>query len=222
MQSIKKYLRPLYVPIVQWYYAVYAGPQRYKNLFATIKTTKAKRIMEIGTWNGIRAEKMIAVAAKYNLAAEIEYYGFDLFEEMNDQLFNEELSKRPPAESVVADRLKATGVEIHLFKGNTLETLPEVVNNLPKMDFIYIDGGHSYETIANDWKYSEQLMHDDTVVIFDDYWLNREDGGCKLIIDALDRNVYNVWLSKELDVFDNKDFGTLEIRYAFVQKRKVE
>jgi predicted O-methyltransferase YrrM len=216
METIKNFLRPLYVPIANWYYVNYSGPQRYRNLFLTIQRTKAKRIMEIGTWSADRAIQMIKESRKYNSIEEIEYYGFDLFEEMNDETFKSEISKRPPLEADVYKKLTQTGAKISLYKGDTMKTLAEAVTALPKMDFIYIDGGHSHETIANDWKYSEMLMHENTIVIFDDYWLNREDGGCKKIIDSLDRQKYKVELSKQLDTFDNKDFGRLEIRYAIV------
>jgi hypothetical protein len=42
------------------------------------------------------------------------------------------------------------GAKIFLFKGDTREVLPKVVNTLPMMDFIFIDSGHSLETIEND------------------------------------------------------------------------
>lgn len=219
METVKKLFRPLYVPIAKWYYKNYSGPQRYKNLFRTIRALKAKKIMEVGTWTGSRATQMIKVAAEAFPITEISYYGFDLFEEMDDDKYVKEISKRPPTFAVVKEVLNKTGAQIVLFKGDTLTTMPEVVTSLPKMDFIYIDGGHNYETIANDWQCSEMLMHSKTVVIFDDYWLNREDGGCKKIIDSLDKQKYHVELSKELDVFDNKDFGRLEIRYAIVKLR---
>ena len=59
-----------------------------------------------------------------------------------------------------------------------MKTLPEVSKNLPQMDFIYIDGGHSLETIKNDWDYTKNLMHKGTIVLFDDYWQNKIDGIC--------------------------------------------
>lgn len=220
METLKKYLRPLYVPVANWYYKNYSGPQRYRNLFSTIDATHAKRIMEVGTWTGARALQMITEAKKFHLASEIEYYGFDLFEGMSEEVYKTEISKKPPTQKDVEDRLRISGAKISLFKGDTMVTMPSVCPALPKMDFIYIDGGHSYETIANDWNCSKMLMHESTVVIFDDYWLNRDDGGCKKIIDALDRNIYTISLSKELDTFDNGDFGKLEIRYAIVSLKK--
>lgn len=216
---LKKLLRPIYVPIANLHYNLFKAPRRYRNLFSTITDLKAKSILEVGTWNGNRAVEMIETAAKFNPFSEISYYGFDLFEALSDDTYKHEISKRPPTQEVVAELLDKTGANINLYQGDTMKTMPEVVPTLPKIDFIYIDGGHSYETIASDWKHSEMLMHDKTVVIFDDYWLNRSDGGCKKLIDSLNTAIYDVSLSKELDVFDNKDFGRLEIRYAIVKKK---
>jgi len=57
------------------------------------------------------------------------------------------------------------------------------------------------------------------VVIFDDYWRNREDAGCKVVVDHIDENVYTVEILKEIDVFNNADFGRLEISFARVTKK---
>jgi len=33
-----------------------------------------------------------------------------------------------------------------------------VINDLPKMDLVFIYGGHSIETIENDWRYTQKIM----------------------------------------------------------------
>lgn len=213
---LKNLLRPIYAPIANWHYDTFKGPRRYRHLYDQIKITGAKNILEIGVWNGVRAKKMLEVASEKNEISSLNYFGFDLFEEMDSDVYESEISKMPPSKADVQRLLSETGASINLYAGDTMKTLPAVVDSLPKMDFIYIDGGHSHETVANDWKYSEMLMHKDTVVIFDDYWENRDDGGCKRVIDALDRDKYQVDFSSELDTFENKDFGRLEIRYAIV------
>ena len=195
-------------------------PKRYKHLFQEIDRHKARRIMEIGTWNGDHALKMIETAKKHWSPPEIEYFGFDLFEDLDEETFKREISKRPPSMSEVREKLEKTGAKIRLYKGNTLDTLPEVLENLPKMDFIFIDGGHSIETIQNDWEHSRQLMHNGTVVIFDDYW-NMENAGCKKIIDSINRNEFVVEILQPTDKF-RKDWGILHINFVKVVKRTEE
>ena len=72
-----------------------------------------------------------------------------------------------------------------LIMGNTRKTLPKFKPERP-IDFVFIDGGHSVETIQSDWENVEKLMHENTVVIFDDYYDDTEKVGCKTIVDSLD------------------------------------
>ena len=189
--------------------------RRYKYLYDSIRTNRSKKILEIGLWDGAHALKMIKTA-KHLHGNAVEYYGFDLFEEMNDDTHKHEASKYPLSLENIKIKLERTGCHISLFKGYSQNTLPQAVPELPKMDLIFIDGGHSLETIASDWKYCELLMHEKTVVIFDDYW-NRDDVGCKTIIEKIDRNKYNVEILPIQDRF-NKDWGTLKINFVQVTK----
>jgi predicted O-methyltransferase YrrM len=197
----------------------YQRPRRYNALYAIADEIRPHRIMEIGTWIGERAERMIQTAQKYYPPQEIEYYGFDLFETMEAKKFAVEMSKQPPSQEEVEERLSKTGVRVHLYKGDTIEILPRVTEKLPNMDLIFIDGGHSIETIANDWKYASRLMGPQTVVVFDDYWPDRLDAGAKPIVDAIDREHYDVRLLPTVDVFLNSHFGRLVIQFAAVGKK---
>lgn len=173
--------------------------------------------MEIGTWNGNHAAKMIEKAKKYWLPEEIEYYGFDLFEDIDEEMIKAEVSKKPPSMNTVKEKLEKTGAKIILYKGNTLNILPEAIKNIPKMDFIFIDGGHSIKTIQNDWNYSKKLMHDKTVLIFDDYW-NMEGSGCNRVVDSIDRSEFSVEILQPTDKF-KKNWGILRINFVEVMKR---
>jgi hypothetical protein len=168
--------------------------------------------VEIGVWNGRHAEEMIKAAQVHS--SNVEYFGFDLFETIDPDLVD---CKVPSSEATVRARLEGTGAKIHLWKGDTELTLPVFVNTRPYVDFVFIDGGHSVETIASDWENIKKVMGDHTVVLFDDYW-NIESAGCKTVIDALDREKYNVEVLPAVDMFE-KDWGTLEIRFAKVQSR---
>ncbi len=195
--------------------------RRYQALFVEIERCKARRILEIGTWGGGRAVEMIRKAQEFS--DEVEYYGFDLFEQMTDEIHDIEVSKQPPAREEVQARLQETPARIRLFQGFTQETLPAALEELPPMDFIFIDGGHAPETVASDWKYCQQLMHDDTIVIFDDYWPEGYKGdrayGPQAIVDAIDRDQYEVEILPTTDRFE-KDWGPLIIQFARVTKRR--
>ena len=172
--------------------------------------------MEIGTWNGRHALQMIKEAQKNSSPEEIEYYGFDLFELLDSETYLKEFSKAPPTLETVRETLQQTNAKIYLYKGYTIDTLPKVINELPKMDFVFIDGGHSIETIQNDWKYVQEVMADKTTVIFDDYW-NREDAGCKRVIEGIDKTKFEVKILPIQDKF-KKEWGILKINFVQVNK----
>lgn len=193
-----------------WY-----GPKRYRYLFDTIRQQRSRKIMEIGTWNGRRSVEMITLAQQFHAPSEVEYYGFDLFEQMTPEIYDEELSKKPPTLSEVKTLLEATNARIQLFQGFTQATLPAAVSSLPKMGVIFIDGGHSIETIANDWRYCSQLMDARTIVMFDDYYFDRNDVGCKQVVEQIDRKEYRVEILPRRDRF-KKPWGVLSINFVKV------
>jgi predicted O-methyltransferase YrrM len=199
-----------------WYVVRLLRGYRYDQLFREIETQRPARIMEIGTWNGNNAKKMITTAAKFRGVTEIEYYGFDLFEGMTEALYEKEVSKVPPTLQQVEARLKQTGAKITLYKGNTNTVLPEVIERLPSMDLVFIDGGHSVTTIANDWNALAPQLGPETIVIFDDYWTNRTDAGCKPVVDSINSQRYDVQVLPRVDHFDHPDFGRLDIALARV------
>lgn len=205
--------------VKDWHYTTFRAPKRYHHLFDSIKEVQAKNILEVGVWNGKRAIKMIETAKLVSSSEMITYYGFDLFENLDQAHYEKEVSKKPPAKQDVENLLSTTGVQIKLFSGNTLVTMPQVIPTLPTMDFVFIDGGHSLETIAGDWSCVQKLMHSNTIVIFDDYWRNRSDAGAKMIVDSIDREKYTVQILKEIDSFDNADFGRLDISFAKVTRK---
>jgi len=214
-QAIESIFPP--IRIIKNYYSKFFGAKRYKYLCETIRNNRCRKIMEIGTWDGEHALQMIREAKKFH-GRGVEYYGFDLFEFLDERLCLKEFSKRPPKLKEVARELQKTDCRVRLFRGDTKEVLPKVVEKLPGMDFIFIDGGHSVETIENDWKYAQRLMANHTVVIFDDYW-NREDAGCKKVIEEIDRSEFNVEILPIRDRFRGTS-GSLRINFVKVQKIK--
>lgn len=177
---------------------------RYQNLIVEIRELKPKSILEVGTWDGKHAKAMINAAQKYcTNAKDIIYFGFDLFEDFVMQ--EEEHCPKPPAKlHDVANYLAKTNAVIRLYKGNSKETLTKFKPKTP-IDFIFIDGGHSIKTILSDWNNVKRLIHEKSVVIFDDYYIEREDVGCKLLLDDLKE--HSRWEVTKLgsDVFATKN-----------------
>lgn len=178
--------------------------QRYVNLFKEIDKIKPISILEIGTWDANHATQMIAHAKKYN---PVYYVGFDLFEKITESQIISEFSKPKKFFQDSFKKLEMTGCNFDLICGNTRDTLKEFGNE-KKFDLIFIDGGHSFQTVANDWYYCKQMMHEKSIVLFDDYYLNENNFGCNLTIDSIDRSTYKV---EFLDPIDTCDFLKIQM-----------
>ena len=131
--------------------------------------------MENGVADGENAMKMVMIASQNFPGEEVEYYGFDTFGGKDDSQMKQ-----------VRQKLEKTGCKFRLFKGDSAKTLPKVVKNLPKMDLIFINGGHFYATVKSDWENSKSLMHHETAVFFHNY----DFSGPKRVVDDISREEY--------------------------------
>jgi predicted O-methyltransferase YrrM len=168
----------------------YSVSSRYSHLLKVARQVNPTSMVEIGVWRGDRAVQFLSELPQLRL-----YVGFDLFEDISDQRYMAESMGKcsPVLKNAVGERLQQVNRQvdcvIELVQGLTEDTLPEFVkNNERKFDFIFIDGGHSIETILNDWHYSQRLLAPEGVVVFDDYYLNNSSRGAKTLIDDLLKN----------------------------------
>ena len=149
---------------------------RYEQLLDAVRTLQPRSILEIGTWNGNRALQMLM------LSPGATYYGFDLFEDATDKTDEEEKNVKPH-HSVKTVSARLEGFKFKLHKGNTRETLKAF--NEP-IDFAWIDGGHSVETIRSDWENVRRVLKPGAAVFFDDYYsggIDTELYGCNKVVE---------------------------------------
>ena len=150
---------------------------RYDLLIEACRRKQPKAILEIGTWNGGRAKQLLGASP------QAVYYGFDLFELATAQTDKHEMNVK--AHNVCRDVQKMLGPRATLFRGNTNDTLP-LFNE--KIDFAWIDGGHSIATIASDWANVQRLLLPDAEVYFDDYFtgpIDTKKWGCNQCVEQL-------------------------------------
>lgn len=150
---------------------------RYLQLLKAVRELQPRSILEIGTWNGDRAVQMLT------LAPGAKYYGFDLFEDANPQTDEEEKNVKPHY-YVEAVRKRLSDFRATLYKGNTRETLRDF--NEP-IDFAWIDGGHSIETIRSDWENVQRVLRPGAAVFFDDYYTEIDTSlyGCNQLVETM-------------------------------------
>lgn len=151
------------------------GSHSFLNKF--IRRNSCSKIMEIGVADGENAKNMVEAASRKNSPGEVEYYGFDKFGGKDNFQIRQ-----------VRRKLEKTGCKYKLFKGDSVNTLPQMVRTLPMMDLIFIDGGHSYPTVKSDWENSKSLMHSGTAVFFHNYNFS----GPRKVVDNISREEYQV------------------------------
>ena len=68
---------------------------------------------------------------------------------------------------------------INIIKGNSNKVLKEI--SLDKFDFVFLDGGHKYETVLSDLKSLRSIVLNKGVILCDDYDLTYAPGVKKAI-----------------------------------------
>ena len=158
-------------------------------LLNIISEKKPKHFLEIGVFCGVTSRNICELLNNIH-KGDFSYTGFDLFgEKVNLKLneiepeyvksqkfsnpfkhiyYNILLKENLNSIESIKKFLKKFKKNIDLVKGDTNKTLKEA--NLSKIDFAFIDGGHSYETTYNDLTmlYSSMKNRSKTIVC-DDY-----------------------------------------------------
>ena len=138
---------------------------------------------------------MITAAQLYS--DDVSYMGFDLFEDQPELDVREFNVKKRAALVAVQEKLqRAQKLKPFVYKliaGDTRVTLRKFRH---PADFAFIDGGHSVETIMNDYT---ALSRCETIVL-DDYYEADENGvcpdiskfGCNQLVAAMERHQYEI------------------------------
>lgn len=135
---------------------------------------KPKSFCEIGCHNGMTA-RWLSHFILENYHPRLQYFGYDAFEDVEKIEHN---GKSIPNQEKIITRLnwvnrKYKHFKYTLIKGLTKDTLTSPI----KFGIVYIDGGHSYETVKHDYS----MIKESKIIIFDDYNLS----GVKKAVDEI-------------------------------------
>jgi predicted O-methyltransferase YrrM len=180
-------------------------------LLDQIELYKPKNFLEVGVFQGVTSRN---VCEKLNLIndGKFTFHGIDIFESTNSLidkkeltskhnklsnpfknfLFNIILKKNLYSLESIYEFLSKFRDNVHLYKGFSNSELPKI--DLSTIDMIFLDGGHSYETVSNDLFIILKGIKKGKVILCDDY--DQESYGVKKAVDELKYQVSEI---KELN-----------------------
>ena len=166
-----------------------------------IQKTNPKSFFEIGVFHGVTARNVCDLMYK-NHKSDFKYIGIDLFDQnvRDDEIapnfkFNNPLKtfyfkyikrQNPYSALAVEDLLKKYRQNVEIITGNTNEELKNL--NLNNIEYIFIDGGHDFETVKNDLYFCSKFIKNGGTILCDDYDLSQAPGVKKAIDEFASNN----------------------------------
>ena len=172
-----------------------------------INQFKPKNFLEIGVFHGVTSRNVCEMLHKIH-GNNFKFTGIDLFlnrEEISKDEFipNTDFSNpfknfyfkfvvRLDPYSVVSVKKLLNKFEknVDIIKGNSNEILQKI--NLDEIDYVFLDGGHKYETVKIDLKNVTKIIDNNGVVLCDDYNLSYAPGVKKAIDEYVLTKKYNL------------------------------
>ena len=138
--------------------------------------------------------------------SDFQYIGLDLFEVNNEnkseiipntefsnplkKIYFKYIKKQDPYSiSAVRDLLKKFKNNVNLIKGNSNIILKKI--DMSKIDFVFLDGGHNYETVLNDLKCCNEVVKNNGIILCDDYDLSFAPGVKKAVDEFVLENNFD-------------------------------
>ena len=167
-----------------------------------IKQAKPKNFLEIGVFHGVTSRNICEMLYLLH-GNDFKFTGIDLFSHevvpkdeyipetkfsnlLKTIYYNYIIRLDPYSHQSVLKLLKKFEKNINIIKGNSNMILKEIPS---KFDYVFLDGGHKYETVKNDLKNLIQVINNGGIILCDDYNLSYAPGVKKAIDDyVLEKN----------------------------------
>ena len=183
-----------------------------------IKKKNPKIFLEVGVFHGVTARNVCELLFKLN-GNNFQYIGLDLFEKSDEnkseiipntnfsnpfkQIYFRYIKRQDPYSiEAVEDLLKKFQNNIHLIKGNSNSVLKKI--DMTKVDYVFLDGGHDYNTVKNDLGCCSEVINNDGTILCDDYNLSYAPGVKKAIDEYVENNNY------KCEILRNSRFAKIE------------
>ena len=175
-------------------------------LLDEVRKEQPKIFLEIGVFHGVTARNICELLYQTH-KNDFKYIGLDLFVENEENknevipnnTFNNPLKRiyfkyikkqNPYSIEAVRDLLKKFEKNVHLIQGNSNKVLKKI--DMGKIDYVFLDGGHEYNTVKNDLDNCIEVIKKGGTVLCDDYNLGSAPGVKKAIDEFVLKNQLNV------------------------------
>ena len=176
-------------------------------LLDQIEIYKPKNFIEVGVFQGVTSrnvcEKLYEIHKENFL-----FHGIDIFEDTNINIDNKEMTikhnkisnpfkhlifniilrKNLFSIDSIYSFLKKFKNNVRLYKGFSETELPKI--DMSKIDMVFLDGGHSYETVRSDLSLILKGIKKNKIIICDDY--DQVDYGVKRAVDEILKQVTEI------------------------------
>jgi predicted O-methyltransferase YrrM len=169
-------------------------------LLSLVNEYKPKKFLEVGVLEGATARNVCEIMYKLH-GNNFNYFGIDLFghdmSANNEKeftpiskkysnpfkfiYFNFILRHHPNSLKGVNYLLKKFNNSVNLYQGYSKNLLRKI--NLQSIDFVFLDGGHSYKTVKEDLEILLENLKTNSVVVLDDY--DQKDYGVRKAADEV-------------------------------------
>ena len=163
---------------------------------------KPKSFLEIGVFHGVTARNVCELLYQIH-GNDFKYVGLDLFEKSDQNKFevipstnfknpfkkfyHQYIMRQDPYSiEAVSNLLKKFKNQVHLIKGNSNQVLKKM--DMSKIDFVFLDGGHEYNTVVNDLNSCIDVLKFNGSILCDDYNLGSAPGVKKAIDEFVKTN----------------------------------
>ena len=176
-----------------------------------INNNKPKNFLEVGVFHGVTSRNVCELLYSIH-GDDFKFTGIDLFEIENgiskDELvpktkFSNPLKNLyykyvirldPYSYKAVIKLLRKFKKNIYIIKGNSNDVLKKI--NFDLFDYVFLDGGHKYQTIKSDLESLVYVINNNGIVICDDYNLSYAPGVKKAIDEFVQSNNFRLNILK--------------------------
>ena len=172
-----------------------------------IRLKKPKNFLEIGVFHGVTSRNVCELLYSFH-GNDFKFTGIDLFVNDETLLKDEYIPKikfsnplktiyykyiirlDPYSVDSILRLLKKFQKNVNIIKGNSNKVLKEI--NVDKFDYVFLDGGHKYETVKKDLENLTQIVNNNGTILCDDYDLSYAPGVKKAIEDFVSEKNFNL------------------------------